>query len=140
MPNRTLKRGGDIETLSLDFESGEQQYRREPVDDVTAEQLFERRWALTLISNSMQQLQTEYVERNHGLLFECLEAHVNQDASRLPYGQLCEKLNMTEDAIKQAARRLKLRYREILRAEIANTVGSTNDVDDELRQLMQALG
>ena len=137
---RALKRGGGVETLSLDFESSEQQYSREPVDNVTAEQLFERRWALTLLHNSMQQLQAEYVDRNHGLLFECLEAHVNQDASRLPYGQLCENLNMTEDAIKQAARRLKLRYREILRTEIAGTIGSTEDIDDELHQLMQALG
>jgi RNA polymerase sigma-70 factor (ECF subfamily) len=134
-----LKRGGGARVLSLDFAAEEQQYKAEPTHSVTAEQLFERRWALTLLDNTMQQLRSEYAERNHSLLFESLEAHVNQDPGRLPYAELCDTLNMSEDAIKQAARRLKLRYRELLRTEIAGTVGNNADIDDELHQLLQAL-
>lgn len=133
------KRGGAVEIFSLDFDAGEKQYNAEASESVTPEQLFERRWALTLLQNTVNQLRSEYADRNHLKLFEALEAHVNQNAARLPYAELCDTLGMTEDAIKQAARRLKLRYREILRTEIANTVDSKDDIDDELRQLMNAL-
>ena len=111
----------------------------ESAGDLTPEQIFERRWALTLLDTTMEKLRSEYADRNHTLLFESLHAHMNQDQSRVPYAKLGRELSMTEDAIKQSARRLKLRYREILRAEIANTLGSVADVDDELRQLMNSL-
>jgi RNA polymerase sigma factor (sigma-70 family) len=133
------KRGGQVQMLSFDFNAGEQDYQSEAVDAVTPEQLFERRWALTLIQNASDLLRGEYAERNHLSLFESLEAHMNQDVSRIPYAELCTNLNMSEDAVKQAARRLKLRYREILRSEIASTVGSVNEIDAELRDLMVAL-
>lgn len=136
---KAQKRGGNIDILSLDFESGERQYRAEASGSGTAEQIFERRWALTLLDNTVQQLREEYRACNNSLLFECLEPHVNQDDSRVPYAELTHRLSMTEDAIKQAARRLKLRYRKILRSEIANTVESPDQVDDELRELMKAL-
>lgn len=136
----TRKRGGGVRILPLDFQSSERQYLAEPADTTTAEEIFERRWALTLLDKTMSQLRTEYVSRNHEILFDCLESHVNADASRLPYGALTEKLSMSADAIKQAARRLKLRYREILRTEIANTVSAPQEIDDELRQLLNAVG
>ncbi|MEZ6129353.1 MAG: hypothetical protein R3C59_11775 [Planctomycetaceae bacterium] len=133
------KRGGGRSILSLDFEFGEQQYRQVAADSVSADQLFERRWALTLLHNTTEMLRREYEQRNHGTLFELLEPHLNQDAAKVPYAALCPQLSMSEDAIKQAVRRMKLRYREILRAEIAGTVSSVEEVDDELRQLMNIL-
>ncbi len=133
------KRGGQVKVLSFDFNACEYDYQSEAVDAVTPEQLFERRWALTLIQNASDLLRSEYAERNHLSLFESLEAHMNQDASRIPYAELCTTLSMSEDAVKQAARRLKLRYREILRSEIASTVGSVKVIDAELRELMVAL-
>lgn len=133
------KRGGQIQILSFNFKAGEQDYQSEAVDASTPEQIFERRWALTLIQNVSNLLRIEYTERNHLLLFNSLEAHMNQAASRVPYAELCTTLNMSEDAVKQAARRLKLRYREILRSEIASTVGSVNEIDAELRELMNVL-
>ena len=136
----TIKRGGDVEIFSFDFDRSEDQYRQNPADSLTPEQIFERRWALTLLDTTLEQLRNEYTERNHQLLFESLQAHINQDRERIPYAQLGERLNMTEDAIKQAARRLKLRYREILRAEIANTLGSDSEIEDELAELMRSLG
>lgn len=136
---KALKRGGGQITLSLDFEKGERQYQLEPADAATAEELFERRWALTLLAHTTATLKQEYEDRNHGLLFRSLEPHLNQDDARVPYAELTETLDMSVDAIKQAARRLKLRYREILRAEIAGTVRTPSDIDDELRQLMTVL-
>lgn len=133
------KRGGGQSVLSLDFESGEHQYAQVAADSASADQLFERRWAMTLLQNTAALLRSEYEQRNHGQLYELLEPHLNQDAARVPYVDLIPQLSMSEDAIKQAARRMKLRYREILRAEIASTVGSAGEVDDELRQLMKIL-
>lgn len=133
------KRGGSIRLLALDFEAGEIAYRSVAVVNTTPEQLFERQWALTLLQNTTEQLRSEYAERNHLLLFESLEGHINQDPSRVPYAKLCETLKLSEDAIKQASRRLKLRFREILRSEIAATVGSAEHIDAELRALMDAL-
>ena len=133
------KRGGNIHPLALDFGEGERQYQSEASDTKTPEQLFERQWALRILQDTTNQLRFEYTERNHLVLFESLEAHVNQDPARLPYEKLCATLNMSEDAIKQASRRLKLRYREILRSRIAATVESIDDIDAELRELMDAL-
>jgi RNA polymerase sigma factor (sigma-70 family) len=135
----TEKRGGQIRILALDFRTGESAYQSEALVNATPEQLFERQWALTLLQNTINQLRSEYAERNHLRLFESLEAHINQNSSRVPYAELCETLNMSEDAIKQAARRLKLRYREILRSEIAATVGSAEHIDAELRELIAVL-
>jgi DNA-directed RNA polymerase specialized sigma24 family protein len=133
------KRGGDRILLSLDFESGEHQYHQQDSDSISADQLFERRWAMTLLQNVATLLRSEYEQRNHGTMFELLEPHINLDAARIPYADLCPTLSMSEDAIKQAVRRMKLRYREILRSEIASTVDSLDEVDDELRQLMRIL-
>lgn len=133
------KRGGGRTVLTLDFASGEQQYRQVASVAMSADQLFERRWALTLLQNATTTLRNEYSARNHGKLFDLLEPHINQDAARVPYADLSPELSMSEDAIKQAARRIKLRYREILRSEIAVTVASAEDVDEELRQLMRIL-
>lgn len=133
------KRGGQVRILSFDFNAGEQDYQSEAIDAATPEQFFERRWALTLIQNASNLLRSEYAERNHLALFESLEAHMNQDTSRVPYAELCTTLGMSDEAVKQAARRLKLRFREILRAEIASTVGSIDDIDAELRELLNVL-
>jgi RNA polymerase sigma-70 factor (ECF subfamily) len=133
------KRGGNKVLLSLDFESGEHQYHQQESDSISADQLFERRWAMTLLRNVAAMLRSEYEQRNHRTMFELLEPNINQDAARIPYADLCPRLSMSEDAIKQAVRRMKLRYRELLRSEIASTVDSVDEVDDELRQLMRIL-
>lgn len=133
------KRGGSLVHLSLDFESGERTYRQLASDSLSADQLFERRWAETLLQSVGTKLRLEYEDRNQGKLFNLIEPHLNQDATRVPYAQLCPELNMSEDAIKQAARRLKLRFREILRAEIACTVETNDQVDEELSQLIRIL-
>ncbi|MCA9048061.1 MAG: sigma-70 family RNA polymerase sigma factor [Planctomycetaceae bacterium] len=133
------KHGGTAEILSLDFASGEQQYGQLAADTATPVQLFERRWAMTVLQKVAHRLRSEYEQRNHSLLYTLLEPHMNQSAERLPYEQLCEPLNMSEEAVRQTVRRMKLRYRELLRAEIAGTVASPSEIDDELRTLLNAL-
>lgn len=133
------KRGGGRTQLSLDFESGERAYRQLASDSISPDHLFERRWAETLLQNVRTILRTEYEDRNLGKMFELLEPHLNLDDGRVPYSQLVSELNMTEDAIKQAARRMKLRFRELLRASIASTVESKDHVDEELSHLINIL-
>lgn len=133
------KRGGGGSLLSLDFDQGERQYRGIAADSLSADQLFERRWALTILQNAGDALRKEYADRNHMLLFECLEPHISGDNDRIPYAELCQRLSMSEDALKQARRRLRLRYRELLRSEILNTVESADEIDDELSQLLRVL-
>lgn len=133
------KRAHDQRLLSLDFDSGETRYRLEPADTVTPERLFERRWALTLLEAALAQLRAEYETTGRANLFTTLEAHLLGNPDALPYAALGERLGMSEGAVKVAAHRLRRRYREILRGQIAETVGTPEEVDDELRDLLNAL-
>ena len=126
--------------LPLDFELGEERYLREPADTDTPERLFERRWALTLLETTLLQLQQEYHQSGKGALFAALQPHLHGDAERLPLASLASPLGISPDAVKVAAHRLRRRYRDLLRQEIAGTVDSPDEVDDELRRLMDALG
>jgi len=137
---KALKRGGGRHQLSLDFAEGEERYVREPADEMTPERIFERRWALALIEQVMALLRDEYERRGKLAEFESLQTHLSGDREQVPYSRLAEQLGMTEGAVRVAAHRMRRRYRELLRAEIAHTVASTDEVDDELRQLMQCLG
>lgn len=133
------KRGGGKPTLSLDFQSGESRYLMEPADLESPERLFERRWALTLLEHSLRRLREEYASSGRGDLFAALEPHLQGAPDALPLTQLAADLHMSEGAIKVAAHRLRRRYREVLRAEVAETVSATDDIDQELRELLRAL-
>lgn len=133
------KRGGGRGVLSLDFESGEDRYRREPADTETPERLFERRWALTLLEHTLLALRGEYESTGRARLFAELEPHLHGDGDALPYGELAARLDLSEGAAKVAAHRLRRRYRDVLREQIAQTVDSPAEVDQELRDLLAAL-
>ncbi len=133
------KRGGGRVALPLDFETGEDRYRREPADTDTPERLFERRWALTLLEQALADLRREYQASGRERLFTELELHLQGDDAALPYTDVAGRLEMTEGAVKVAAHRLRRRYRELLREQIAQTVETAEDVDDELRDLLHAL-
>jgi RNA polymerase sigma factor (sigma-70 family) len=136
---RARKRGGNRQPLPLDFESGEDRYRREPVDADTPERLFQRRWALTLLEESLAALRGEYESSGRGALFAALQPHLQGGSGALSYAELGASLGMSEGAVKVAAHRLRRRYREILRGTIAQTVSSPAEIDEELRELMGAL-
>jgi len=133
------KRGGGQPVISLDLERGESQYRLEPAHELTPEKLYERRWALTMLENALTQLRDEYARREKLDVFDRLRDCLGGDARSVPYAQLATELEMTEPAIKVAVHRLRKRYREILRAEIAETVSSPEEIDDELRALFLAV-
>jgi RNA polymerase sigma-70 factor (ECF subfamily) len=135
----TQKRGGGRDILPLDFESGEQRFQREPVDEATPERAFERRWALTLIDQVLNRLRIEYDAAGKPELFEHLHDCLLGDASAVSYATISERLGMSAGAVKIAAHRLRRRCRDLLRAEIAQTVTSPDDVEDELRELFEAV-
>lgn len=133
------KRGGGRPLLSLDFARGEEQFRLEPVDDWTAEKIYERRWALTLLDHVLDRLEAEYFAKGKAQLFEHLKGVLTSDADVPSYAELAELLAMTEGSVKVAIHRLRRSYRDALRAEIGHTVCGTQEIDDELNCLLAAL-
>lgn len=134
------KRGGGRTPLSLDFESGEARFKIEPVHELTPERLFERQWTITLLDRVMSQLQEEHLAAGKQRQFELLRDSVLGDDGAESYAKIGEALGMSEGAARVAAHRLRKRYRELLRAEIAETVGDPSDVDAEIGQLFESLG
>lgn len=133
------KRGGGRTILPLDFQSGERRYQFEPSHAATAESLYERSWALTLLDQALARLREEQIGAGKGPLFECLKATLTGADSPRPYAEIAAELGMSAEAIKVAAHRLRRRYGELLRAEIAQTVMTAEEVDSELRDLFAAV-
>ena len=131
------KRGGPAPILSLDANAGEDRYRQEPAEPATAEHLYDRRWALTLLDRVMTQLRKEMSSAGRLPLFEALKSSLAGE--KCAYADLAQKLGMSEGAIKVAAHRLRARYRALLRGEIAQTVSTANEIDAELRYLLATL-
>ena len=135
--NRAQKRGGG-NVLSLEFPSGEERYQREPGHDETPERIFERRWALAVLDRVMEKLRSEFVQNGRLEHFERLKV-VLLGHSDAPYATLACEMNISEGALKVAVHRLRKRYRELFRQEIADTVADPGDVESELRFLAAAL-
>lgn len=133
------KRGGQQSVLSLDFEIAESGYQLTAGRSESAEILFERQWAVALLDCVLEKLRSEYRNRDNESLFDALKFTLT-GANKVGYRIVADKLGMAEGAVKVAASRLKLRYRELLRAEIASTVESEDDVQDEIRRLFDVLG
>ena len=135
----TLKRGGQVQLVSLTLDTAETRYAKEPADTSTPEQAFEKQWALTLLEEVLQHLRNEYVNDDKEMLFDKLKPCLIGSRETQPYAVLAGELGMTEGAVKTAVCRLRERYRERLKAEIANTVASPSEVDSELRHLFRIL-
>jgi len=133
------KRGGNQKKFSLDFSAAEEAYHREPWTGLTPEKIFDRRWALDLLNLVLAQLQNEYTQGGKAELFKNLSPSLTGAAQAAAYAQIAQELEITCDAVKMAASRLRKRYREILRRAIADTVASPDEVDDEIRHLFQAI-
>jgi DNA-directed RNA polymerase specialized sigma24 family protein len=134
-----LKRGGGCEILSFDAETAEKRYHLEPVDEVTPDKLFDRRWAFATLEEAARLLRKEYQDAGRGDLFDKLQAFLSGDLEDAGYSEAAAKLSMSENTLKSHVRRLRLRNREILREVIANTVASPDQIDEELRDLSAAL-
>ena len=137
---RAKKRGGGRVPFSLDFDDAENRYHLEPEDPATPERLYLRRWALTLLDRVVRRLEDESIRAGKAETFVGLKEFLTADRQSRPYRQAAESLGMTEGAVKVAVHRLRRRYRELLREEIAQTVADPAEVDDELGELFSAVG
>lgn len=138
---KAQKRGGDkiLHSLDMNAEEAETRYRREPVDTTTPERLFEQNWAVTLLDTVFSRLEEEQQERGRGEQFLHLKFCLTGQRSDLPYVTLAEKLNVSEAGLKVTVHRLRQRYRELLREEVAHTVRTPEEVEEELRYLFAVL-
>jgi RNA polymerase sigma-70 factor (ECF subfamily) len=134
------KRGGFNTIVPIDQAVAETRFAAEPSHSVPPDLLFDRQWATTLLDRSLARLREEYVTSGRAKLFEYLQNCLAQEESRLPYAEIAARLNLTEAAVKMAVHRFRARYREVLRAEIAQTVASAEDIDEEIRHLFSAFG
>jgi RNA polymerase sigma factor (sigma-70 family) len=129
------KRGGGHTIISLDAET---RYRQEPKDELSADKLLDRQWAIALLDQVLARLGTEYVDAGKSEVFEQLKDSLTGARDSIPYAAIAAKMDTTEGAVKVAVHRLRQRYRKLLREEIAHTVASPADIDDEIRQLFAA--
>jgi DNA-directed RNA polymerase specialized sigma24 family protein len=134
------KRGGFAPVVPIDQEFAESRFAADPSPNIQPDVLFDRQWAMTLLERAMSQLREEYVGSGRAKLFEHLETSLARGESALPYAEIATRLNLTEAAVKMAVHRMRARYREILRAEIAHTVASPGEVEEEVRHLFSAFG
>lgn len=142
--DRAAKRGGGHRVLSLDvqsfdWDSGESRFQMEPAHELTAERFFERQWAVALLDRVLDRLRDEHDGAGTLVQFETLQPFLSVDRDSANYADAAVRLDMTESAVRVAAHRLRKRYRTLLRDEIAHTVNSPEEVEDELRYLFTAL-
>lgn len=135
---RAQKRGGGQAVVSLDGLTAETRYHLEPADELTPERLFEKQWALTLLEQVLTQLHAEFAADGKTDLFQNLKGYLT-GAATSPYAEVAARMGLTEGAVKVAVHRLRRRYREVLRAEIAHTVSDPSEIDDEIRYLLQCV-
>jgi RNA polymerase sigma-70 factor (ECF subfamily) len=135
--DRAHKRGGGM-VVPLEFSSAEERYQREPSDDETPERIFERRWALSVLDRVVERLRNEFVQHGRSEHFERLKVLL-LGQSDAPYAALAREMKTSEGALKVAVHRLRKRYRELFRQEIADTVADPAQVESELRFLAGAL-
>lgn len=131
-----LKRGGGVRFLEIDGLDAEARYACEPATDVTPERAFEQRWVVTLLERVLGRIEAEVRAEGMGERFEALRGFLVEDRGGVAFAEMATRLNMTEAAVKGVVRRLRARYRELLREEVGQTVEDPADVDAEIRYLL----
>jgi RNA polymerase sigma factor (sigma-70 family) len=135
---RAQKRGGGSPPLSLDLERAEHWFQREPSTNETPERLFDRAWALTLLDHAMTRLRADLERSGRSDQIERLTGYLMDDHPQR-YAETASELGMSEGAVKVAVHRLRRHFRDLVRQEIAQTVSSSEELDDELRHLLRAV-
>ena len=133
------KRGGQFSFVSLDDKAPEERYSLEPADNDTPERKFLKQWALTLLQQTMNELERECEEDGKGPMFRAVRDLLSGEREKGIYAGIAERLSMGEGAVRVAVHRLRQRYGELLRREIAQTVDGPEEVEEELRYLLAAL-
>ncbi len=134
------KRGGGRPTLSImDTQAADERYRLEPLDERSPERLFDRRWALTLLDQVLARAEQEFREAGKLELFQRLRLFLVSGTGEDSYAEVGAKLGMSREAVKKAVQRMRHRYYELFREEVAHTVADPADVEEELRYLCAAI-
>jgi len=131
-----IKRGKGQRLIPLEALSANERAEMEPADPVTAEQIYERRWASTVLEHVLALLKNEYVAAGNAALFDCLKQLLPDEPGSLSQADMAGQLGMTANAVRQAFHRFRQRYQLLLREEIAHTVATPADIEDELRHLI----
>lgn len=134
-----LKRGGGMEFISFDAEEAENRYAVEAPDESNPDSEYETRWAVTLVDQVLGALRQEFDAADKARLFDGLKGFIWGDKRTSSYQEIAAQLNLSEGAAKVAVHRLRQRFRELLRAEVARTVARPEDIDGELRHLIELL-
>jgi len=136
---RTEKRGGLFEIVSLELKTADERYASEPADELSPDRFYERQCAGALLESVLENLRREFTSGGRQELFDALEPHLWRDDTSTPYPKIGETLNMTVVSIRVTLHRLRQRFHDLLRLEVANTVEDPANVEDELRELRRAL-
>jgi len=131
-----IKRGKGDRPIPLEELSGDERSEMEPADPVTAEMIYERRWASTVLERALSRLQDEYAGTRNAALFDSLTQLLPNEPGAPSRADIAAQLGMTENALTQAFHRFRKRYQSFLREEIAHTVATPGDIEDELRHLI----
>jgi RNA polymerase sigma-70 factor (ECF subfamily) len=134
-----IKRGKGQRPIPLEELRAGERIEMEPADPMTAEMIYERRWALTVLERVLSRLKDEYVAANNAALFDSLKELLPDEPGSPSQAEIGARLGMTENAVRQAFYRFRQRYQALLREEIANTVATPGDIEDELRHLIAVL-
>jgi RNA polymerase sigma-70 factor (ECF subfamily) len=134
-----IKRGKGQRLIPLEDLRVDQRIEMEPADPVTAEMIYERRWALTVLEQVLSRLKDEYREAGNAALFDSLKQLLPDEPGSPSQAEIAAHLGMTENALRQAFYRFRQRYQSLLREEIAHTVATPADIEDELRHLIAVL-
>jgi RNA polymerase sigma-70 factor (ECF subfamily) len=134
-----IKRGKGQRLIPLERLHVDERIEMEPSDPVTAEMIYERRWALTVLENVLSRLKDEYQTAGNAALFDLLKQLLPDEPGSPSQADIAARLGMTENAIRQAFYRFRQRYQSLLREEIAHTVATPGDIEDELRHLIAVL-
>ena len=134
------KRGGGVTTLSLDWQDADTRFQIDPADTLSPDKLFDRAWAVTLLERVIVRLREECAADGRSALFDRLKPFLMVGRSEIPHAQAAAELGIAEGAVRVAVHRLRRRYRELLRAEISQTLSDPAQVDKEMRALFNAFG
>jgi RNA polymerase sigma factor (sigma-70 family) len=132
---RTQKRGGGQSAITIDLSTGEERYLTEPDPNLTPEECYDRMWAATLLETAFQRLQAEFERAGQQDRFDGLKAFLGKHQTRKDYEEVAGKLNMTPKSAQGTVFRLRQRYRQLVRMEVAETVVLTDEIEQELKPL-----
>jgi RNA polymerase sigma-70 factor (ECF subfamily) len=136
---RATKRGGGQMQVPLDTETAEARYLAEPAPALPADHLYERRWALALLDQAMARLREEYERDGRGADFSRMKKYLTAEGGAMPYAQIAQEIGATEGAARVAVHRLRRRFRDAFRAAVADTVSGAEEVETEMRYVVEVL-